>query len=201
MIEFKNVFLKYVEEFFSLHNFSHTFNNNTVIIGDKLSGADTVLRLIAKLDKSYEGDIFIDGTNIKNLNDRNLNIAFVSDEPYLFKLRSLEYNLSYPLKIRGYNKEYIIKDVNELKTKFNLNEFKNIKKLTIGEKKIITLLRALIRKPKYVLLEYFFEDLPISCIPLATEIINEICKNSIILACENKLPECLKSAEIINMDN
>ena len=57
MIEFKNVNLKYVDEFYSLFNFSHIFNKNTLIIGDELGGANSILRLIAKFDKDFSGEI------------------------------------------------------------------------------------------------------------------------------------------------
>jgi len=201
MIEFKNVYIKYVEDFFALHNFCHIFDANTLLIGDKFSGADTVLRLIAKFDKSFDGEILFDNKSIRNLTDKEIDVSFISDEPYLFKLKSLEYNLAYPLKIRKEEKQIVNNNVNNILTKFNLSNFKKIKSLTFSQQKIVTLLRALIRKPKYVLLEYFFENLDKDYISLAEEILTEISQNSIVIACENTVCESLKNYKIIDMIN
>ncbi len=201
MIKFENVNVKYVEEFFSLFNFSYTFNEHTLIIGDELSGANTVLRLISKFDKLYTGNIVVNDTNIKDIKDKQLDIAFVSKEPYLFNHRSLEYNLSFPLIIRKINKKIIKNTVNNAIFEYNLENFgKKVKNLTISEKKIITLIRAYLRKPKYVLLENFFENLEEKFTPIANKILLDISKNSIIIACEKQEYDIFKNFKIIHIN-
>jgi len=200
MIEFKNVNLKYVDEFFSLLDFSYTFDKNTLIIGDELSGANSILRLIAKFDKDYSGSILLDSENIKNIKDKNLNIAFVSKDPYLFKYRNLEYNLGYGLKIRKVKKHEIKEKVNELLLKYNLTNLPSkIKNLNYSEQKIVTLLRAIIRKPKYLLIENFFENLDEKYIELSKQIINDASLNTIIIMCENSNLDYLNNFHIIKM--
>lgn len=183
MIKFENVNINYVPQFSSLLDFSFCFNENILLIGDELSGANTVLRLIAKFDKTYSGNITIDNKNIKNLKDKELNVAFVSHEPFIFKFKNLEYNLGYGLNIRKTDKKTIKNEVDFLIKKYNLQNFnKKLKELTLSEIKIITLLRAIIRKPKYLLLEYFFENLDTQYFDLAKQIISD--SDAIVIACE-----------------
>ena len=59
-----------------------------------------------------------------------------------------------------------------------------VKKLSLSEQKIIALIRAVLRSPKYVLLENFFENLDEEHIELAKFLLNKIKESSTIIACE-----------------
>lgn len=186
MIEFRHVYLKYIKDFYTLYDINLSINENSLLIGQCSDGTNSILRLISKIDKKYEGNIFFDDLNLKVLKDKDLDIAYVSEKTYLFKSKSVFENLYYPLKIRKVkqNEAKIIIDsyINKFKIDFTLNKIKN---LTHSQQKIVTLLRALIRKPKYVLLEHYFNDLDENQISLAENIINEIKQHSTIIACED----------------
>jgi len=193
MIKFEKVNVNYVPQFSSLLDFSFSFNENYLLIGDKLSGANTILRLVSKFDKTYSGSIFINDKNIKQIKDKDLNLAFVSCEPYILHLKSLEENLGFGLKIRKINKNLIKKTVQNIIFQYDLQNFnKKMKELTLSQKKIICLLRAVIRKPKILLLEYFFENLDSEYVNLAMKILDDASKNSLILACENQEHDAFK---------
>ncbi len=199
MIKFENVNLKYVEEFYSLLSFSFTFNKNTIILGGDLDGANSILRLIAKFDKIYDGEIFINNTNIKNIKDKELNVAFVSSSPYLFKHKNLEYNLGYGLKIRKIDKKNIRNCVKNAIFTYNLEYLnKKIKNLSVAELKLISLLRAVLWKPKYLLLENFFENLNPDQISKALKIINDY--KGLIIACEKQNLNLLTNFEVIEFN-
>lgn len=119
MIEFNAVKIKYVPDITTLLNFNLKINGNTLIIGDEFLGTSSILRLLAKIDKNYEGDIFIEGVNLKDIKDRDLSIAYIPKEPYLFNHKSIEKNLGYPLKIRKTDKATTKEKVN-----FALNLYK-----------------------------------------------------------------------------
>ena len=186
MIEFRHVYLKYIKDFYTLYDINLSINENSLLIGQCSDGTNSILRLISKIDKKYEGNIFFDDLNLKDLKDKDLDIAYVSEKPYLFENKSVFENLYYPLKIRKVkqNEAKIIIDyyINKFKINFTLNKIKN---LTHSQQKIVTLLRALIRKPKYVLLEHYFKDLDENLISLAENIIDEIKQYSLIIACED----------------
>ena len=229
MIKFENVYLKYVNEFYSLFDFSCEINSHTLFIGDFFSGTTAIMRILSKIDKDYKGEIFIDGVNLKNIKDKNLNLAYLTQKPILFKNKSIFKNLYYPLKIRKIDKKSAknliysifleLKEnnfnifsnyLNNENEEFNINlnsQIENIlklktKKLTLSEQKIITLIRAILRQPNYVLLENFFEDLDKTHISLAQFLINKLKVNSTIISCEQDESkfEYFKELEIINLN-
>lgn len=206
MIELKKVTIKYVPDITTLLNFSAKIDCNTLIIGDEFLGTSSVLRLIAKIDKNYTGEILIDNANLKEIKDKDLSVAFIPKEPYLFK-NTIEKNLSYVLKIRKVDKatikekvSFVINYLNSLTKKHNIENFPNkIKKMNISEKKIVTLLRALVRAPKYVLLDDFFLNLDAKYFPLAIELIEKLKQISTIIATSNKVEEIYKDFNIIDL--
>lgn len=200
MIKFEQVYKKYSKTFYSLYNANFEIDSNTVIVGDILSGGFAITRLLAKIDKANSGKIFVDDVDLNSIKNKNLDIALVTIEPFLFKHKSIRANLMYPLKIRGYSKLEREKLVDEIYTKFNLNTLEQkISKQTKSEQKIITLLRATIHNPKYLLLEYFFKDFDEQLLPLATEILKST--KSTIIACEENLVEPFEDYKQLKIEN
>lgn len=202
MIEFRNVYLQYIKEFYSLFNFSCVINTHTLFIGDFYSGTTAIMRLLSKIDKNYSGEIFIDSINLKDIKDKDLNIAYLLEFPVLFKNKNIFKNLYFPLKIRKINKnsaKNLINSLfNELKNK-NFKIFENylnnkktdilklkVNKLNLSEQKILTLIRSMLWQPKFILLEDFFKDLDNDYLEVATYLINKIKTNSTVIACEEK---------------
>ena len=202
MIKFDSVSIQYVKEYFALYNFSTEITSHTLFIGDDFVGSSAIMRLLSKIDKDYSGNIFIDNTDIKQIKDKDLNIAYVPQIPYLFKLKSVETNLAYPLKIRKFDKNKTKTIVNDAISNYNLKNFnKKTGKLNLSEQKIIALIRASLWKPKYILLENFFEDLDNNCLGLAIQILNNIKQHSTIIATEkaNKNLDIFKDFKIVEL--
>ncbi len=87
---------------------------------------------------------------------------------------------------KSYNDDYI-KNNNQDKLE---NDFENflkikVKKLSLSAKKIIALLRAKIREPKYISIENFFENLDAPYFDLANEIVLDLKSKSTIIASQN----------------
>ena len=202
MIEFQNVFIKYVNDFYSLYDCNLKIEKNTLLFEKNLCGASAFMRIIAKFDKPECGEVLIDNVNIKDISDKNLVVVYLPEKPVLFKHKSIEYNLSYPLKIRKINKKTIKNKINLIFSQYNLENFnKKIKKLSLSEQKILSLLRVLIRTPKYILLENFFDNFDENYLDLATKILNEIKLNSIIIAsqCNFENLEIFKNFEQVEI--
>ena len=85
MIKFENVSIQYIKDFFNLLNFTLNTNSNTLFVGDEFSGTHAILRLISKIDKHYDGNIFYESKNIKDIKDKDLSVAYVSKIPCLFE--------------------------------------------------------------------------------------------------------------------
>ena len=183
MIKFTNVNIKYIKDYYSLFNINFQIQKSTILLGDETSGNNFVLRIISKIDKNYDGDVFIDGKNLKEIKDSELDLAYTPKEIYLIKNKSIFYNLYYPLKIRKIKKAEAEKIIVELLTKFNIKNYfssslnENIKhkflnlhdikfykkvkakNLSKTQQKVLMFLRAIVRKPKYVLCENLFTSI------------------------------------------
>ena len=202
MIKFDKVSIQYVKEYFALYNFSTEIKSHSLFVGDDYVGSSAIMRLLSKIDNNYSGNILIDEKDIKTIKDKDLGIAYIPQIPYLFKHKSIEKNLEYPLNLRKFDKNYIKNVVNLAFEDYNLKNFnKKISKMNLSEKKILTLIRASLWKPKYILLENFFEGLDKSYFELANKIIEDIKKNLTIIATEkeNKNLEIFKDFKIENL--
>ena len=164
MIEFKKVKYTYFNKFYTLFDFSYKFDNgNYVLIGDSVSGPLTLIRLLAKLDAFYKGEILINGKSLKKTNyKKDFNVGYVSATPKFFNNKTVIENICYPLKSRGLKKQEQInialvhlsnwgwKDKAELK----------VKDLKKGDLIILALIRASIRKLNLLLCEDIFDIVP-----------------------------------------
>ena len=203
MIEFFSVSIQYTKDFYSLLEFSRVISSNTLFVGDFYSGTSSILRILAKIDKHYSGDVKINGENIKKIKEKNLNISYLPEIPVLFNFKSIFYNLYYPLKIRKISKKLAKNRINTIKNEYFLTFFeKNIKKLNLTEKKLICLIRAILRNPKIILLENFFENFDEKYLDTTIDLIKKIPTSTLIIACEKSVPihDAFKNFEIIDLE-
>jgi len=88
-IEFKNVSFSYEKGKRILSNVNFVIEPGEIvgIVGTTGSGKSTVVNLLMRYYDNYEGDIFIDGDNIKNIDLQyyRSSIGYVLQEPLLFK--------------------------------------------------------------------------------------------------------------------
>lgn len=196
MIEIKNLTVQYINDFYSLYNVNLNISKNTILLGDQLSGGFALMRAIAKLDNHYTGEILINGKNIKQQNIKNLNIAYLPNEPVLFKFKTVEQNIIYPLVLRKIDKKTCIEKVENLVEKFGIEfDNKRAKNLNKSEAKIVAVLRAFIRGPDIVLVEHFYDDLDQNYQDLANKIFEHFSSKTLIIACEENLPKCFADFE------
>ena len=161
-IDFKNVKFSYPlnPEVKILDNLSFSIEQGKILalVGYSGSGKSTISNLIQRFYDPIEGDILIDGINIKdfNLDWLHRNIGFVSQEPTLCN-GTIEDNITYGLK--DFSQEYF-----EEVCKISKLDFVNDKrsfphglktlvgergnKLSGGQKQRIAIARALMRNIK-----------------------------------------------------
>ena len=196
MIKIKNLTVQYINDFYSLYNINLNISKNTILLGDQLSGGFALLRAIAKLDNHYTGEILINGKNIKQQNIKNLNIAYLPNEPVLFKFKTVKQNIIYPLVLRKIDKKTCTEKVENLVEKFGIEfDNKRAKNLNKSETKIVAILRAFIREPDLVLVEHFYDDLDPNYQDLANKIFEHFSSKTLIIACEENLPKCFADFE------
>lgn len=131
-----------------------TIQSNMIlgVVGSNGSGKTTLLNIIAGLLQKDSGTILYD--NMPLSKDVYKKITLVFQTPQLLNTTVLN-NVAYPLKLRGYKKNDYIDLAKKSLDDFNLLKLanQNAKTLSGGEKQKVALIRALIFKPKVLLLD------------------------------------------------
>ncbi|MDI6873426.1 ABC transporter ATP-binding protein [Candidatus Solincola sp.] len=142
----------------------------TAVVGPNGSGKSTLLRIINLLERPTRGEIvFWDGKQLSTLERgerRKLaaQMTMIFQDPILFR-RTVEDNLAYGLKVRGMPRAERKARVREMLERLGLEHLasRDVRTLSGGEAQKVALGRALILRPRLLLL-----DEPLSNLDLPT---------------------------------
>lgn len=130
-----------------------TINDGEIValLGDELSGKTTFLKVVAGVTDS-EGKVLFDGEPLAKKPD---DVIMIFDDLALFANRSCYYNLAYPLKIRGANKDEIDKRVKAAAEKVGITAslYFKARKLDSIDKKRLAIARLFLRDFKVALVD------------------------------------------------
>lgn len=129
------------------------------IVGKSGAGKSTLLQIIGTIESYDSGTISIDGTNIKDLNNkalasfRNKNIGFVFQFHHLLPEFTALENICIPAFIAGDKKNIAEKKAMELLSFLNLTNRASHKPdaMSGGEQQRVAIARALINEPAILL--------------------------------------------------
>lgn len=207
-LEFKNVGYSYTnnKENFSLKNINFKIDKNMTmaIIGKTGAGKSTVSNLIARFYEINEGNIYIDGINIKYIRKKDLRsiISMVIQDINLFTGTVLD-NIKYgntnitkeevEIIIKKLGIDNITKDLNaEIKTEEN--------NMSEGEKQIISILRSAVSNPKILILDEATSKIDTVTEKNIQKGIEELKKDKINIIIAHRL-STIKNADIIMILN
>lgn len=129
------------------------------IVGASGAGKTTLLQIIGTLDTDNEGEVVINGVNIKKLSDKELSAFRNKQLGFVFQFHQLlpEFtaleNVCMPGLIARRNNKEVEEKAKELLTKLGLQDRFHHKpnELSGGEKQRVAVARALINDPKLIL--------------------------------------------------
>ncbi|MGB8452376.1 MAG: ABC transporter ATP-binding protein [Anaerocolumna sp.] len=178
MIIYENVSKKY-SDVTVVDNLNLTINDGEfiVLIGPSGCGKTTTLKMVNRLNKNYEGNIYIDNQNIMDIDAVELRrkIGYVIQQIGLFPNMTIEENISVVPRLLKWSKEKCRQRVHELLEMVNMPYDENAKKypneLSGGQQQRIGVLRALAAEPPIILMDEPFGALdPITRDTLQDEI-------------------------------
>ena len=126
-----------------------------VLLGPSGCGKTTTLRLIAGLEEISSGTILINGTTVNQIPPHDRDIAMVFQRDALYPHMTVFENMSFGLKLRRVAKSEIRVRVNSTAEMLGIAPLldRYPRALSGGERQRAALGRALVRKPKVLLLD------------------------------------------------
>lgn len=126
-----------------------------VMVGPSGCGKSTLLRMVAGLERTTSGDIYIDHQRVTHLEPKDRGIAMVFQNYALYPHMSVFDNMAYGLKIRGFGKEQIRQRVDEAARILELEPLlkRKPRELSGGQRQRVAMGRAIVREPAVFLFD------------------------------------------------
>jgi subfamily B ATP-binding cassette protein MsbA len=209
-IEFKNVSFAY-NDTPVLQNISLTIPKGKTIalVGSSGSGKSTMVDLVPRFHDVVEGEILIDGVNLKKYQIKSLRrqMSFVTQEPILF-------NDTIANNIALGNPDATIEDITNAARIANAHNFISQKeegydtnigdrgmKLSGGERQRITIARAVLNNPPILILDEATSSLDTESERLVQDAIDNLMQNRTSIVIAHRLSTIRNADEIIVLQN
>lgn len=156
ILELKNVDFSYGKKQV-LKNVALNIKEGTfsVLLGLNGAGKSTLFSLITRLLNLQSGEIFINGFSIQDYSNALKDIGIVFQEPTLDLDLTVKQNLYYYGSLKGLGFKETILSINDEIEKLELLDVMDttVRNLNGGHRRRVEILRALINKPKLLLLD------------------------------------------------
>ena len=210
-IEFKNFSVKYRPDTeIVLNNLNFIINpgEHLGIVGRTGSGKSTIALSLFRIIEPLNGTIYIDDIDISEIGLKILrnNLTIIPQEPFIMD-GTLRYNID-PLgryndnqivdvmKNIGFN--YIIENhIQGLNQKIS----ENGGNLSIGEKQLICITRAILRKSKIVIIDEATANIDYKTEKIIQNAISEILKQSTLITIAHRIKMIMNSDKVLILDN
>ncbi len=159
-----NIVKNYVSGAETLHilkgiNFEIEEGKSVAISGQSGSGKSTLLNIIGGLDHTDEGNVFLDGTDITSLSEKEISVyrskqtGFVFQFHYLLKDFTAMENIMLPAYIAGLKKKEAIDRARQLLADVKLEDRSGHfpSQLSGGERQRVAVARSMVNDPALIL--------------------------------------------------
>ncbi len=126
-----------------------------VLVGPSGCGKSTTLRMIAGLEATSGGEIWIGNRDVTQLDPKDRNIAMVFQNYALYAHKNVYGNMAFGLQMRGTDKAEIDRRVRDAARLLDITDLleRKPKQLSGGQRQRVALGRALVREPDAFLLD------------------------------------------------
>ena len=207
-IEFKNVSFRYPgadEDVISNVSFKALPGETTAFIGSTGSGKSTLINLIPRFYDATEGEILIDGVNIKNVSQYDLRekIGFIPQKGLLFS-GTIESNLKYggdhisdEDMIKASEIAQAMEFINSKEEKFNTEIAQGGTNVSGGQKQRLAIARAIAKKPEVFIFDDSFSALDFKTDAKLRKAINtDLRESPLLIVGKGTHKELMKNCEV-----
>ena len=209
VIEFKNVKFKYRDEEENTLkglNLKIEPNKKIAIVGRSGNGKSTIFNLLLRYFDSTDGEILIDGINIKDLTEETLrkNISIIRQTPFLFNLsimdnfRLVKENIKLEEVREVCKKAYIDDYIMSLPNKYDTIIGEGGVNLSGGQKQRLAIARTLLINTKIILFDEATSALDNESQEYIKKTIDNLVKDHTIIIVAHRL-STIVDADIINV--
>ena len=126
-----------------------------VLLGPSGCGKTTTMRMIAGLDDPTEGDVYIGGKRVNDLEPKDRDVAMVFQSYALYPNMNVYENIRFPLMVRGIDSKIHDAKVRGASAMVELDDFLHRKpaELSGGQRQRVALARAIVREPNVFLMD------------------------------------------------
>lgn len=164
MISIKNLYLKYIREYYALFdiNLEIADGEKVALVGGEDSGKTSLIRILSKLENFTSGEVYVNQISLKKVNYKSdISVGYLPVNPIFLKRKTVEQNFLYILKTRKINKSKAESIINKVLIDFNIEKYKysKIEDLSLYEKYLISIARLALRDLNLILVDNIFENI------------------------------------------
>ena len=156
-LDLKHIYKVYSSGVTAVTDFSLAIDDKEfiVFVGPSGCGKSTTLRMIAGLEEITDGELYIDGKLVNDVQPKDRDIAMVFQNYALYPHMTVYDNMAFGLKLRKMPKDEIDARVKEAARILGLEVYlqRKPKALSGGQRQRVALGRAIVREPKVFLLD------------------------------------------------
>ena len=211
-IEFKNVSFKYPDaEEYLIHNISFKINQGETVafIGSTGSGKSSLINLIPRFYDVSEGEVLVDGINVKNYKQESLmnKIGYISQKAIILT-GTIKDNVSYGTKnltdedIKkaieiAQGKEF----VENMENTYDSNISRGGTNISGGQKQRLSIARAIAKKPEILIFDDAFSALDYNTDLALRKAIKQNIQNITNIIVAQRIGTIINADKIIVLDN
>ena len=213
-VEFKNVSFKYPDaEEYVLKNISFKANKGETVafIGSTGSGKSTLINLVPRFYDASEGEVLIDGINVKEYKEETLNnkLGYIPQKAVIFN-GTVDFNVSYGKSINEKSekdvktaievaqaKEFVEKMDEQYQTELSQNGTN----ISGGQKQRLAIARAIARNPEIYIFDDSFSALDYKTDAVLRKELKKHTKDATNLIVAQRIGTIMNADKILVLDN